>query len=160
MASRPRGGGGRPLRPHLRQPGRPSAREGGARVRHADALLREHPPGEGVGEERHQRHRGAPSPQTRDEREIPDPRLGHRVHSPAQALHGGQREEERGRGPAAAHQADATAREEPERLTADRCPHISSVLTRIGSRLLVLYQPATVCRGRLLALGVLSTSHL
>lgn len=118
VARRPRGGGSWRLRPHLRQSGGHSARESGARVRRANALLSEHPPGEGVGEERDQRHRGAPGSETGDEREIPDPRHGNRIHSPAQPLHGGQREEERGRGPATARQADTAAWEEPQWLTA------------------------------------------
>lgn len=129
VARRPRGGGGWPLRPHLRQSGGHSARESGARVRRANALLSEHPPGEGVGEERDQRHRGAPGSETGDEREIPDPRHSNRLHSPAQPLHGGQREEERGRDPAAARQADTAAWEEPQWLTA-ACPHRSALLSQ------------------------------
>lgn len=117
VARWPHGGGGRPLRPHLRQSGGAAAREGGARVGRAHTPLREHPPGEGVGEERDQRHRGAPGSETRDERQIPDPGLGDRIHSPAQPLHGGQREEECRCGPATARQAGTAPCEEPRRLT-------------------------------------------
>lgn len=91
VAERARGGGGRPLRAGLRQPRGAPSRESRARVGHALAPLRERLPGEGVGEERDQRHRGAAGPETGPQRQIPASRLGDRLHPSAQPLHGGQR---------------------------------------------------------------------
>lgn len=91
VAGRARGGGGRPLRAGLRQPRRAPSRESRARVGHALAPLWEHLPGEGVGEERDERHRGAAGPETGPQRQIPASRLCDRLHPSAQPLHGGQR---------------------------------------------------------------------
>ena len=94
VAGRPRGGGGRTLRPRLRQSRGASARASRARFGHALALPSEHLPGEGVGEKRDERHRSPPGSETGAEREIPDPGLCDRLYSPAQPLYWGQWEEE------------------------------------------------------------------
>ncbi len=116
VAGRPRGGGGGAFWPRLRQPRGPWARAGRARVGHALAPPAKHFPGEGMGEEWDERHRGPPGSETGSEREIPDPRLCGRIYSPAQPLHGGQREEKQGHGAEAARQTGTAASEESGRL--------------------------------------------
>lgn len=91
VAGRAHGGGGWPLRAGLRQPRRATSRESRARVRPALTPFQEHLPGEGVGEERDECHRGAQGPETRPQRQIPASRLGDRLHPSAQPVHGRQR---------------------------------------------------------------------
>lgn len=120
VAGRARGGGGRPLRAGLRQPRRATSRESRARVGHALSPLRERLPGEGVGEERDERHRGAASPQTRPQRQIPASRLGDKLHPSAQLVHRGQRAAQWGCGATAACQTAAAGGEDSGRLTSQQ----------------------------------------
>lgn len=102
VAGRACGRPGRPFWPGLRQPRESAARANRARVRHAVPPQAEHLPREGMGEERDECHGGPSGTETRSEHQVPDPGLCYRVYSRAQPLHGGQREEKRGHGAAAA----------------------------------------------------------